>query len=153
MARPWEDTRRKLDAGPKQKFFRKPSKSSFPEPANEKSERLAKRTYGRKPIPEPTNQTKLWNGTRKSMESESEPESKRLAKRTNGSQSRVPSPNRNINKGRMGEINEPGRHVVDIRNSEKNTKGTTKKMVYKTIQNETKKKRITGKQENARRRF
>ena len=114
------------------------------------SECLAKRTYGRKPIPEPTNQTKIWNGTRKSMESE--PESKLLAKRTNGSQSRVPSPNRNINKGRMGEINEPGRHVMDIRNSEKNTKGNTEKMANKTNQNVTK-KRITGKQEHVRRRF
>ena len=114
LARPWEDTRRKLDAGPKQKFFRKPSKSLTPEPANEtkpgdgtrkpmemepESECLAKRTYGRKPIPEPTNQTKLWSGTRKPVESE--PESKLLAKRTNGSQSRVPIPNRNFNKGRM----------------------------------------------------
>ena len=48
---------------------------------------------------------------------------------------RVPSPNRNINKGRMGETDEPGRHVVDIRNSKQNTKGNTERMVDETIKN------------------
>ena len=59
-------------------FFRKPSRSPIPEPANEtksgdgsrkpmemepESEHLAKRTYGRKLIPEPTKQKKTleWN--------------------------------------------------------------------------------------------
>ena len=37
----------------------------------------------------------------------------------------------------MGKNNELGRHVVDIRNSEQNTKGNTEKMVNKTNQNET----------------
>ena len=164
LAKPREDTRGKLDAETKQNFFRKPSRSSIPEPANEaksgdgtrkpmetepESERLAKRTYGRQLIPEPAKQAIPRNGTRKSMETE--PESELLAARTNGRQPkplgrvdgktkcelRVPSPNRNFNKGRMGKTNEPGRHVVDIRNSEQNTKGNTEKMVNKTIKNET----------------
>ena len=71
-----------------------------------KSEHLAKRTYGRKLIPEPTNKTKPWNGTRKSMESEPEP--KLMATGTNGRKLRVPNPNRNINKGRMGKIMNQG---------------------------------------------
>ena len=112
-----------------------------------KSEHLAKRTYCRKLTPEPTNQTKPWNGTRKSMES------KLLATGSNGRKLRVPSTNRNINKGRMGKNNESGRHVVDIRNSEQNTKGNTEKMVNKTNLNETTKEDITGKQENVKRRF
>ena len=37
----------------------------------------------------------------------------------------------------MGKNNESGRHVVDIRNSEQNTKGNTEKMINKTNLNET----------------
>ena len=126
LAKPREDTRKKLDAETKQNFFRKPISS----------------------IPEPANEAKSGDGARKTMESE--PKSELLATRTNGRQPkplgrvygntkcklRVSSPNRNINKGRMGKTNEPRRHVVDIRNSDLNTKGNTEKMVNISDKNE-----------------
>ena len=118
MAKHREDTRGELDAETKQKFFRKPDRGSIPKPANEA-------------IP--------GDGARETMETE--PKSEPLAARTNGRQpkplgrgygttkceSRVPSPYRNFNKGRMGKTNEPGGHVVDIRNPEQTTKGNTER--------------------------
>ena len=62
LAKPREDTRKKLDAESKQKFFRKPSSS----------------------IPEPTNDAKSVDGARETMETE--PKSELLAARTNGRQ-------------------------------------------------------------------